>query len=69
MEDAATHDDVVVGLSEELEALRTRQNIRRTLMLFAMYQALTDEQRTRLTQMHRSVTGTPFPRPGRGEHP
>jgi Spy/CpxP family protein refolding chaperone len=61
MEDPASDDDMVVGLSAELEALRAEQNIRRTLMLFAMYQTLTDEQRIRLKQMHR-VGHTASPR-------
>jgi Spy/CpxP family protein refolding chaperone len=55
MEDPTIHDDRVAELSAEVETLRARQNIRRTLMLFAMYQALTDEQRRMLTQMHRST--------------
>jgi hypothetical protein len=54
MNDATTHEDVVAKLSADLEARRAQQNIRRTLMLFAMYQALTNEQRIILTQMHRS---------------
>jgi hypothetical protein len=54
MNDPTTHEDVVARLSADLEARRAQQNIRRTLMLFAMYQALTNEQRIILTQMHRS---------------
>jgi len=47
-------DSHVAHLSEQVEALRATQNIRRTLMLFTMYQTLTQEQRTLLVHMHRS---------------
>jgi Spy/CpxP family protein refolding chaperone len=48
-------DHRITNLSEQLEALRARQNVRRTLMLFAMHQALTKEQRQRLAEIHRST--------------
>jgi Spy/CpxP family protein refolding chaperone len=47
-------DESVARLSEEVEALRVQQNVRRTLMLFAMYKTLTPQQRALLTHMHRS---------------
>ena len=56
-------DNHVAYLSEHVEALRAAQNIRRTLMLFTMYQTLTREQRTLLVDMHRP--GSP-PRPELG---
>jgi Spy/CpxP family protein refolding chaperone len=52
-------DHHVAHLSQQVEALRATQNIRRTLMLFAMYQTLTQEQRTLLAHMHRSSRGAP----------
>jgi Spy/CpxP family protein refolding chaperone len=52
-------DSHVAQLSEQVEALRAAQNIRRTLMLFTMYQALTQEQRTLLAHMHRPGRGSP----------
>jgi len=52
-------DSHVANLSEQVEALRAAQNIRRTLMLFTMYQTLTHEQRTLLAHMHRSGSGSP----------
>jgi hypothetical protein len=52
-------DDDVAQLSEEVEALRAEQNIRRTLMLFEMYQTLTLEQRERLANIHRYGRGSP----------
>jgi Spy/CpxP family protein refolding chaperone len=52
-------DSHVAQLSERVEALRAAQNIRRTLMLFTMYQTLTQEQRTLLAHMHRGSSGSP----------
>ena len=52
-------DSYAAQLTERGEALRAAQNIRRTLMLFAMYQTLTLEQRTLLAHMHRSGSGSP----------
>jgi Spy/CpxP family protein refolding chaperone len=54
MEYGTVDEGDIADLSADVEALRAQQNIRRTLMLFTMYQALTDEQRLILTQMHRS---------------
>lgn len=54
MEYGTAEEGDIADLSADLEALRAQQNIRRTLMLVAMYQALTDEQRLIVTQMHRS---------------
>ena len=45
---------VVMRLSDEVELLRANRNVRRTLMLVAMYKALTPAQRARLFMRPRS---------------
>jgi Spy/CpxP family protein refolding chaperone len=44
-------DSTVKRLSEQVEALRAQHNVRRTLMMFAIYRRLTPEQRTALTAL------------------
>jgi Spy/CpxP family protein refolding chaperone len=41
----------VARLSEQVEALRAQENIRHTLILFAVYRTLTREQRVRFTEI------------------
>jgi Spy/CpxP family protein refolding chaperone len=60
-EEAHAGDERIAVLTEQVEALRARQNVRRTLMLFAMYRTLTREQRLLLTHVHRSGHGSPSP--------
>lgn len=50
----AVDDAMVMRLSAEVELLRARRNVRRTLMLVAMHKALTPAQRTKLFVMPRS---------------
>jgi Spy/CpxP family protein refolding chaperone len=50
-------DGHVADLSEQVASLRAAQNIRRTLMLFTMYQTLTQEQRRLL--VHLRGSGSP----------
>lgn len=47
-------------LSEQVETLRAQINVRRTMMLFAMYRTLTREQRTTFSRLRQtdSVSGT-----------
>jgi Spy/CpxP family protein refolding chaperone len=47
-------DEHVARLSAHVEALRAQQNVRRSLMLLAMYRTLTYEQRAALTQKRRA---------------
>lgn len=47
-------DAAVVMLSDEVEFLRAQRNVRRTMMLVAMYKTLTPAQRARLAVMSRS---------------
>jgi Spy/CpxP family protein refolding chaperone len=54
LERGNAEDATVERLSEQVEALRAQHNIRRTLMLFAMYRRLTPEQRLALRQLRRS---------------
>jgi Spy/CpxP family protein refolding chaperone len=49
-------DDSVVRLSERVETLRAQENVRRTLMLSAMYRTLTREQRAAFSDMRRGAT-------------
>lgn len=51
----------VAALSEQLETLRAKQNIRRTLMLLAMYRTLTPEQREAFTDIRRAMKSAPPP--------
>jgi Spy/CpxP family protein refolding chaperone len=57
LENASADDHRVALLSEQVETLRVQQNVRRTLMLFAMYKTLTPQQRALLADIHRSVRG------------
>jgi Spy/CpxP family protein refolding chaperone len=54
LERGNAEDTTVKRLSEQVEALRAQHNVRRTLMLFAMYRRLTPEQRAAFTEMRRS---------------
>jgi Spy/CpxP family protein refolding chaperone len=45
-------DDTVARLSEEVEGLRLQQNVRRSMMILAMYKTLTPQQRALLAQMY-----------------
>ena len=47
-------DRTVQRLSEQVEALRAQHNVRKTLLLFAMYRRLTPEQRAAVTQIRQS---------------
>ena len=58
LERSGDDPDSVAALSEKVEALRMRQSVRRTLMLFEMYQTLTPEQRALLAHIHRSGRGS-----------
>lgn len=49
-------DDSIVRLSERVEALRAQENVRRMLMLSAMYRTLTREQRAAFSEMRRGAT-------------
>jgi Spy/CpxP family protein refolding chaperone len=44
-------DETVMRLSGQVEALRSQQNVRRALMLLAMYKVLTPDQRMVLTRI------------------
>jgi hypothetical protein len=59
----------VARLSEQVEALRAQANIRRTLMLFAMYRTLTREQRIAFSQLLRQTAATRSVSPPRPESP
>jgi Spy/CpxP family protein refolding chaperone len=54
LERGNAEDATVKRLSEQVEALRAQHNVRRTLLLFAIYRRLTPEQRTALTQLRRT---------------
>ena len=54
LERGNAEDATVKRLSEQVEALRAQHNVRRTLMLFAIYRRLTPEQRTALTELRRT---------------
>jgi Spy/CpxP family protein refolding chaperone len=56
LERGNAEDTTVKRLSEQVEALRAQHNVRRTLMLFAMYRRLTPEQRAAFTEMRRTDT-------------
>ncbi len=47
-------DATVKRLSEQVEALRAQHNVRRTLMMFAIYRRLTPQQRTALAALRRT---------------
>lgn len=61
MERGNADTDSVLRLSEQVEALRAQQNVRRSLMLFAMYRTLTREQRAVFAEMRRGATRSAFP--------
>jgi Spy/CpxP family protein refolding chaperone len=46
----------VARLSGQVEALRAQENIRHTLILFAVYRTLTREQRARLTEIRQATS-------------
>lgn len=52
-------DATVMRLSGQVEALRTQSNIRRALMLLAMYKILTPEQRVRFSEIQRAQSSSP----------
>ena len=54
LERGNAEDVTVKRLSEQVEALRAQHNVRRTLMMFAMYRRLTPQQRTALTELRRT---------------
>ena len=54
LERGNAEDATVKRLSEQVEALRAQHNVRRTLMMFAIYRRLTPEQRTALTALRRT---------------
>jgi Spy/CpxP family protein refolding chaperone len=56
LERGNAEDSTVQRLSEQVEALRAQHNVRRTLMMFAIYRRLTPEQRTALTELRRTDT-------------
>ncbi len=49
-------DASVARLSEQVEALRAQENVRRTVLLFAMYRTLNEEQRAVLTRLRGTAT-------------
>jgi Spy/CpxP family protein refolding chaperone len=58
-------DDSVARLSEQVEALRAQQNVRRTMMLSAMYRTLTREQRAGLAELRATESASPPDRESR----
>src|SRR5262245_55765197 len=54
LERGNAQDDTVKRLSEQVEALRAQHNVRRTLMMFAIYRRLTPEQRAAFAEFRRS---------------
>lgn len=54
LERGNAEDATVKRLSEHVEALRSQHNVRRTLMMFAIYRRLTPEQRSALSVLQRS---------------
>jgi len=54
LERGNAEDATVKRMSEQVEALRAQHNVRRTLMRFAIYRRLTQEQRTTLAQLRRA---------------
>ena len=54
-------DASVLRLSEKVEALRSQHNVRRTLMLAAMYRTLTRQQRAAFSEMQRQPAKWAFP--------
>jgi Spy/CpxP family protein refolding chaperone len=54
LERGNAEDDSIKRLSEQVEALRAQHNVRRTLMMFAIYRRLTPEQRAALTELRRT---------------
>jgi Spy/CpxP family protein refolding chaperone len=61
MERGNADDASVLRLSEKVEALRAQENVRRTLMLAAMYRTLTREQRAAFTAMQRQSERSAVP--------
>ena len=53
LERGNAEDATIKRMSEQVEALRAQHNVRRTLMLFAIYRRLTPEQRSALTALRR----------------
>jgi len=53
LERGNAEDATVKRLSEQVEALRAQHNVRRTLMMFAIYRRLTPEQRAAVAQLRR----------------
>ena len=51
----------VAKLSEQVEALRAQENVRRTVLLFAMYRTLNEEQRSALTRFRDPATRSASP--------
>ena len=51
----------VARLSGQVEALRAQENVRRTVLLFAMYRTLNDEQRSALTRLRDAATRSASP--------
>jgi len=51
LERGNAEDATVKRLSEQVEALRAQHNVRRTLMMFAIYRRLTPEQRAAVAQI------------------
>src|SRR6185295_576373 len=54
LERGNAEDKTVEHLSEQVEALRAQHNVRRTLMLFALYRRLTPEQRAAVTELRKT---------------
>lgn len=53
LERGNAEDDTVKRLSEQVEGLRAQHNVRRTLMVLALYRRLTPEQRAAFTELRR----------------
>ena len=54
LERGNAEDQTVKRLSEQVEALRAQHNVRRTLMIFAIFRRLTPEQRAAFTELRRT---------------
>ena len=54
LERGNAEDEAVKRLSEQVEALRAQLNVRRTLMIFAIFRRLTPEQRAALTELRQT---------------
>lgn len=61
MERGNADEDSVERLSERVEALRAQENVRHTLLVFAMYRTLSREQRATFASLRRAATSPAYP--------